>query len=85
MTRKPAAFQPDTLAEMERELAVERTRAGLKVARKLGRKGDQKLKMTASKTELVKKLPASGILPKNPSMSAPAHCRWMTAYGLRSP
>ena len=29
-----------SLAEMERELIVERTRAGLDVARKLGRKGD---------------------------------------------
>ena len=28
-----------SLAEMERELTIERTRAGLEVARKLGRKG----------------------------------------------
>ena len=38
-----------SLAEMERELIVERTRAGLEVARQLGRKGGRKPKMTASK------------------------------------
>ena len=32
-----------SLAEMERELTVERTRAGLEVARKLGRKGGPKV------------------------------------------
>ncbi len=31
-----------SLAEMERELIVERTRAGLEVARQLGRKGGRK-------------------------------------------
>ncbi len=35
-----------SLAEMERELIVERTRAGLDVARQLGRKGGRKPKMT---------------------------------------
>jgi DNA invertase Pin-like site-specific DNA recombinase len=34
---------------MERELTVERTRAGLKVARKLGHKGGRKRRMTDSK------------------------------------
>ena len=41
-----------SLAEMERDLIVERTRAGLEVARQLGRKGGRKPKMTASKIEL---------------------------------
>lgn len=36
------------LAEMERELIVERTRAGLEVTRQLGRKGGRKPKMTYS-------------------------------------
>jgi DNA invertase Pin-like site-specific DNA recombinase len=38
-----------SLAEMERELTGERTRAGLEVARQLGRKGGRKRKMTNSK------------------------------------
>ena len=45
-----------SLAEMERELTIERTRAGLEVARQLGRKGGRKPKMTDSKIESVKKL-----------------------------
>ena len=39
-----------SLAEMERELTVERTRAGLEVARRLGRKGGRKPKMTDSRS-----------------------------------
>ena len=50
-----------SLAEMERELIVERTRAGLDVARQLGRKGGRKPKMTDSKIESAKKLLASGV------------------------
>jgi len=38
-----------SLAEMERELAVERTRAGLEAARQLGRKGGRKRQITDSK------------------------------------
>ncbi|MGE4126240.1 MAG: recombinase family protein, partial [Pusillimonas sp.] len=38
-----------SLAEMERELTVERTRAGLEVARQLGRKGGRRRQMTESK------------------------------------
>jgi hypothetical protein len=49
-----------SLAEMERELTVERTRAGLEVAKQLGRKGGRKPKMTDSKIESAKKLLASG-------------------------
>ncbi|SER72484.1 Site-specific DNA recombinase [Azotobacter beijerinckii] len=54
-----------SLAEMERELTVERTRAGLEVARQLGRKGGRKPKMTDSKIESAKKLLASGVPPKD--------------------
>jgi DNA invertase Pin-like site-specific DNA recombinase len=54
-----------SLAEMERELTVERTRAGLEVARQLGRTGGRKRKMTASKIESAKKLLASGVPPKD--------------------
>jgi DNA invertase Pin-like site-specific DNA recombinase len=44
-----------SLAEMERELIVERTRAGLEVARQLGRKGGRKRQMTESKIKSAKK------------------------------
>ena len=50
-----------SLAEMERELIVERTRAGLEVARQLGRTGGRKLKLTDSKIKAAKKLLASGV------------------------
>jgi DNA invertase Pin-like site-specific DNA recombinase len=49
-----------SLAEMERELTIERTRAGLEVARQLGRKGGHSRKMTDSKIESAKKLLANG-------------------------
>ena len=72
-----------SLAEMERELIVERTRAGLDVARQLGRKGGRKPKMTASKIESAKKLLASGVPPKdvakNLGVSVPTLYRWVPA------
>ena len=72
-----------TLAEMERELIVERTRAGLDVARQLGRKGGRKPKMTDSKIESAKKLLASGVPPKdvakNLGVSVPTLYRWVPA------
>jgi DNA invertase Pin-like site-specific DNA recombinase len=54
-----------SLAEMERELTIERTRAGLEVARKLGRKGGRKRQMTESKIKSAKKLLASGVPPRD--------------------
>jgi|ERR1700691_623574 len=72
-----------SLAEMERELIVERTRAGLDAARQLGRKGGRKPKMTTSKIESAKKLLASGVPPKdvakNLSVSIPTLYRWLPA------
>lgn len=72
-----------SLAEMERELTVERTRAGLEVARQLGRKGGRKRKMTDSKIESAKKLLASGVPPrdvaKNLGVSVPTLYRWIPA------
>ncbi len=69
-----------SLAEMERELTVERTRAGLEVARQLGRKVGRKPKMTGSKIESAKKLLAGGIPPKdmakNLGVSIPTLYRW---------
>lgn len=72
-----------SLAEMERELTVERTRAGLEVARRLGRKGGRKPKMTDSKIESAKRLLASGVPPgdvaKNLGVSIPTLYRWIPA------
>ena len=72
-----------SLAEMERELIVERTRAGLEVARQLGRRGGRKPKMTSSKIESAKKLLASGVPPKdvasNLGVSVPTLYRWLPA------
>ncbi len=72
-----------SLAEMERELIVERTRAGLDVARQLGRKGGRKPKMTGSKIESAKKLLAGGVPPKdvakNLGVSVPTLYRWVPA------
>ena len=50
-----------SLAEMDRELTIERTRAGLDVARQLGRKGGRKRQMTESKIKSAKKLLANGV------------------------
>ena len=72
-----------SLAEMERELIVERTCAGLEAARRLGRKGGRKRKMTDSKIESAKKLLASGVTPrdvaKNLGVSIPTLYRWLPA------
>ena len=72
-----------SLAEMERELIVERTRAGLDIARQLGRKGGRKPKMTESKIESAKKLLASGVpakdVAKNLGVSVPTLYRCVPA------
>ncbi len=52
-----------SLAEMERELTVERTRAGLEVAKQLGRKGGRKPKMTDSKIESARSCWPAGCRP----------------------
>ena len=71
------------LAQMERELTVERTRAGLETARKLGRKGGPKRRMTDSKIESAKRLLANGMPPRdvalNLSVSIPTLYRWVPA------
>ena len=72
-----------SLAEMERELSIERTRAGLEVARRLGRKGGRKRQMTDSKIKAAKKLLASGLPPRdvatNLGVSVPTLYRWIPA------
>ena len=49
-----------SLAQMERELILERTRAGLQAARRQGRVGGRKRQMNDSKIQAAKKLLASG-------------------------
>ena len=75
-----------SLAEMERDLTIERTRAGLEVARQLGRKGGRKRQMTDSKIESAKKLLATGVPPrdvaKNLGVSVPTLYRWVPASTL---
>ena len=72
-----------SLAQMERELIVERTRAGLTAAKQRGRIGGRKRRMTDSKIESAKKLLADGIPPKevagNLGISIPTLYRWILA------
>ena len=76
-----------SLAEMERELIIERTRAGLEIARQLGRTGGRKRKLTESKVESAKKLLASGVPPrdvaKDLGVSIPTLYRWLPASAQR--
>ena len=72
-----------SLAQMERELIVERTKAGLAAAKKLGRVGGRKRLMTESKLESAKKLLNSGEHPKdvarNLGVSIATLYRWIPA------
>jgi len=72
-----------SLAQMERELIVERTQAGLKAARTLGRIGGRKRKMDAGKVEAAKRLLSSGTLAKDVAkslgVSIPTLYRWVPA------
>ena len=72
-----------SLAEMERELTIERTRAGLEIARQLGRKGGRKRLMTDSKILSAKKLLSNGVPPqdvaKDLGVSVPTLYRWIPA------
>lgn len=54
-----------SLSQMERELTLERTKAGLDAARRLGRIGGRRRLMTESKIKSAKKLLASGHSPKD--------------------
>jgi len=54
-----------SLAQMERELIVERTKAGLQAARKLGRVGGRRRVMTESKIKSATKLLKSGMQPRD--------------------
>jgi DNA invertase Pin-like site-specific DNA recombinase len=76
-----------SLAQMERELIIERTRAGLTAAKNQGRVGGRKRRMTDSRIESAKKLLASGVPPKdvarNLGVSVPTVYRWVPASSER--
>ena len=75
-----------SLAEMERELTIERTRAGVDAARKQGRIGGRKRKLTDTKVVSARKLLLSGVPPKdvanNLGVSIPTLYRWIPASTL---
>lgn len=72
-----------SLAQMERELMLERTKAGLDAARLKGRIGGRKRKMTDSKIISAKKLLEAGALPrdvaKDLGVSIATLYRWIPA------
>ena len=72
-----------SLAQMERELMVERTRAGLEAAKKRGRVGGRKRSMTESKIESARRLLADGSPSKDVArdlgVSVPTLYRWLPA------
>ncbi len=73
-----------SLAQMERELLIERTRAGLQAAKDQGRVGGRRRKMTPSKLEAARKLLDSGVAPRdvalNLGVSIPTLYRWIPAH-----
>ena len=72
-----------SLAQMERELIVERTRAGLKAARDMGRVGGRRRLMTDSKLESARQLLAGGtparVVAANLGVSVPTLYRHLPA------
>ncbi len=71
------------MAQMERELIVERTKAGLAAAKARGRLGGRKPKMTDNKIDAARKLLGTGIRPKEVAetlgLSIPTLYRWLPA------
>ena len=72
-----------SLAQMERELILERTRAGLEAARCAGRVGGRKRRMTDAKVQAARKLLASATPPPEVAhtlgVSVPTLYRWVPA------
>lgn len=72
-----------SMSEMERELASERTRAGLEAARKKGRVGGRRPKMTESKLQSARRLLSAGTPPvdvaRDLGVSVPTLYRWLPA------
>ncbi len=75
-----------SLAQMERELMAERTRAGLDAARQRGRVGGRKRRMTPGKVESARKLLKGGMVPRDVAqslgVSIPTLYRWVPAASL---
>ena len=75
-----------SLAQLEREIIVERTKAGLEAARSRGILGGRKRLLTESKVSSAKKLLLSGVAPKevasNFGVSVPTLYRWVPASSL---
>jgi DNA invertase Pin-like site-specific DNA recombinase len=71
---------------MERELIAERTKAGLDAARKAGRIGGRKRRMTPAKIEAAKTLLQQGTPAKDVAttlgVSVPTLYRWVPAGGM---
>ncbi|XAS69269.1 recombinase family protein [Micrococcaceae bacterium Sec5.7] len=74
-----------SLAQMERELMVERTQAGLRAAREQGRVGGRKRIMTEAKIRSARKLLNQGTPPREVAsslgVSVPTLYRWVPAAG----
>jgi DNA invertase Pin-like site-specific DNA recombinase len=72
-----------SLAQMERELIIERTRAGLEAAKRQGRVGGRKRRMTEGKVKAARKLLSSGTPPRDVAqslgVSVPTLYRWVPA------
>jgi DNA invertase Pin-like site-specific DNA recombinase len=72
-----------SLAQMERELIAERTKAGLDAARRRGRVIGRKRRMTPGKVKSAKQLLGGGMPPrevaKNLGVSVPTLYRWVPA------
>lgn len=72
-----------SLAQMERELLIERTRAGLAAAKKRGRVGGRKRLMTPNKLEAAKRLLSErmppGEIAQTLGVSVPTLYRWCPA------
>ena len=77
-----------SLAQMERELIVERTRAGLNAAKQRGRVGGRKRLMTEKKVNAASKLLAAGTPPREVAqslgVSVPTLYRWIPAAASKS-
>lgn len=77
------------MAQMERDLIRERTRAGLEAARARGRKGGRPRKMSASKVRAAKALLAAGTPPREVaehfSVSVPTLYRYCGAVPITLP
>lgn len=75
-----------SLAQMERELLAERTRAGLDAARRRGRVGGRRRRMTPGKVESTRKLLKGGMAPRDVAqslgVSVPTLYKWVPAASL---